>query len=289
MSRVRGSRRSERGASVGAFYRERAPDPELRPFVECFWTIRSHERLREVRLNRVVPDGCTDVIVDLGDPGTSGSESMRRTRCYFVGAMSRPLLVPLEGTVDLVGVRFRPGVGGAMLRMPMSELTDRSVPLDDVLPDTPAAETEESLAVEPLDGRPAALGTLTRRWLAAADPVPPELRAAVRRIQRTRGAVGVSELARWVGLSVRQLERLFARFAGTPPKTVCRIVRFRAAWRRLHLDPSMGLGPLAHRFGYADQAHMTREFREFAGVPPGRSRREGRDVASVQDGSPPGP
>lgn len=272
-----------------AIYREVSPGGELRGLVECIWTIRSHGPLRAVQLNRVVPDGCTDVIVDLGDGSTGGGAPRAAIpRTLFVGAMLRPRVIEMTGAVDLVGVRLRPGVGGTLLGMPASELTDRTVDLDEVLPASRAAGLGEELssAGDP-SARIAALEAHLRRWFRRAHPAPPAVGAAVGLIERSRGAIPVRELERRIGLSARQLERLFARYAGMTPKTACRVARFRTAWRRLHRPEPISLSRLALGCGYADQAHLTREFHAFAGLPPGRYRVHRAHVASVQD--PPAP
>lgn len=257
-------------AAPKAVYREIPPSPVLRGLVECYWTIRSDGPLRRAQPNRVVPDGCTDLIFDLGDPpaGTDGPHG--RPRRYFVGAMRRPLVVRMTGTVDLFGVRLRPGAAGALLTMPAAELTDRTVPIDDVLPGRPGDEMEETVACAPsVERRVAAFERLLRRRLARTDPPPAAVRAAVGMIDRSRGAVTVGEMHERIGLSTRQLQRLFAESVGVPPKTACRVARFRSAWERLHRDPDARLSAVAYGCGYADQAHFTREFKEFAGVTPG--------------------
>jgi AraC-like DNA-binding protein len=51
-------------------------------------------------------------------------------------------------------------------------------------------------------------------------------------------------------------------------------------------DEDDGLVALARAHGYADQAHMSREYRELAGLSPGRYRIEAADVGFVQDARP---
>lgn len=268
-----------------ARYREIPPSAELRTLVECFWVSRSNGRLAGEQASRVVPDGCTDIIVDLGDPATAGGAPRRRPRSYFVGAMRRALRVRMTGTVDLIGVRLRPGTGGALLGMPATEVTDRTVALDDVLPGRPAEPLEEALAgAERVERRVEAFEAMLRDRFAVMRPPPRAVGEAVAMIERSRGGVTVRELQDRIGLSARQLQRLFAQFVGVSPKTACRVVRFRSAWRRLNRAPAGTLATLAYGCGYADQAHFTREFKEFAGITPGERAARRVDVASVQDG-----
>jgi transcriptional regulator GlxA family with amidase domain len=85
-----------------------------------------------------------------------------------------------------------------------------------------------------------------------ADPAPPRITA----------------VARAVALSPRQLERVFHREVGLPPKLYARLLRFRRMLGVLNrADPRWA--DLAAHAGYSDQPHLVREFREFAGLSPG--------------------
>ena len=77
----------------------------------------------------------------------------------------------------------------------------------------------------------------------------------------------VATLSDEVGWSRRQLTQRFSREYGIGPKQVARLVRFSTA-RSLVVDGRAALADVAARCGYADQAHLTREWRELAGVPP---------------------
>src|SRR5437867_3470268 len=93
---------------------ELAPPERLRPWVDAFWTRPgSASPLRQ----RVLPDGCADIVVDLDGATISA-----------VGTMTGPLLLDEPRPPAYFGVRFRPGRARALLRMPLHELTDRRIP-----------------------------------------------------------------------------------------------------------------------------------------------------------------
>src|SRR4029079_12082646 len=89
----------------------------LAPWIECYWTRSGVAG----EIDRVLPDGCADVIFDLG-----------QSDAFAVGTMTRPLFVPASSRSELFGVRFRPGRASLGIHVPLSELTDRSVPLRDL-------------------------------------------------------------------------------------------------------------------------------------------------------------
>ena len=88
-------------------------------------------------------------------------------------------------------------------------------------------------------------------------------------LYRTLGQTRLGTLADEVGLSPRQLERLFVSEVGINAKTLARLIRFEEIHNRLMVDPDLSLAGLAYDLGFADQAHLTREFRALSFMTPG--------------------
>jgi len=140
------------------------------------------------------------------------------------------------------------------------------------------------------------LALLDRFLLERLDRGPrpsPEVGWAWQRLVATGGAVPIGQLAREVGWSHKHLLTRFRRQVGLRPKTAARLIRFDGVWRRLDRDRPLDWGRVAAEVGYADQAHLAREFRQFTGTPPTAFAAQarpadgdgGREVNSVQDGS----
>lgn len=125
-----------------------------------------------------------------------------------------------------------------------------------------------------------------RHLQAPGTAVRPEVAHAWQLLQRSRGRAPVSALAERVGLSRRQLSTLFRREVGRTPKTVAMLMRFEYATARIAGDARrhrrVDLAGIAAQAGYSDQAHLTREFVRFAGVPPGAWLAE--EFQNIQDG-----
>ena len=178
------------------------------------------------------------------------------------GPQSRHTLRPVAAPLLAVGARFRPGVAPQLLRIPASELVDRHVPLDDVMPAL-AARLDARLADA---GNPlAVLQQELARSLADLGEPDPVVRAAAALLGS--GSAGVAEVADGVYVSERQLQRRFRERVGYGPKTFQRIARFQRALGRLGSEGG-GLAGAAASAGYADQAHLTRETRRLAGLSP---------------------
>ena len=100
-------------------------------------------------------------------------------------------------------------------------------------------------------------------------------------IERSGGACRVDDVAREVALSPRQLRTLMRAEIGLSPKQLCRSFRFDTAVA--HLSRGTGsLADVAAAAGYADQSHLTREFRQMAGCSPTQWLVEER--RNIQDG-----
>jgi methylphosphotriester-DNA--protein-cysteine methyltransferase len=105
------------------------------------------------------------------------------------------------------------------------------------------------------------------------------------------GAVPIRRIANEVGWSHKHLIARFKRQVGLRSKTAARLVRFDGVWRGLDARRPLDWGQLARDAGYADQAHLIRDFRQFTGTTPTdfqaqtlASHRDGEDeVNSVQD------
>lgn len=241
-------------------YREHDPPPALAARVECLWTLRSDGA--PPALTRVLPDGCIDLIFDLGEA----------PRGYAVGAMTRAVPVHVEGRVDLVGVRFRPG--GAALGIPAGELTDGTAGVDELglgALCAPVLEAGSALAAVPVLAE-----VLAARFRDAPEPIAA---AAWARLRSTAGALPVRELAAQLGVGERRLQRIFYEHVGLTPKQAARVARLKAALS-LMAGAELPLGRVALRAGYYDQAHFNHEFARLAGVAPHVWRAE--RVASVQ-------
>jgi AraC-like DNA-binding protein len=254
-------------------YVERAPHDALAPYVECVWSLRGE--VASPVPNRVLPDGCADVIVDLA----------RDPRAYVVGTMRRAAVIPLLGRVDLVGVRFRPGAALPFLDTPLDALVDRHVALDALWGAGAAGSLVDEMASAGAGdgvGRGAGLERALLRRLAAARAEPGLVARAAALMRRARGRVSVAEVAAALGVGERRLGRAFDAAVGIPPKQLARVLRFRAAVRQIERGAAPRWTAIALDAGYADQAHFIREFRSFAGLTPSAFAAERRGVGFVQ-------
>jgi AraC-like DNA-binding protein len=112
--------------------------------------------------------------------------------------------------------------------------------------------------------------SLLHSVLPERDPLAEQAAALVSRITGDPGLRRVDQLSVSSGLTVRTLQRLFADYVGVSPKWVMRRARLHEAAERADSGEPVDWAALASDLGYADQAHLTRDFTVTIGVPPAR-------------------
>lgn len=268
----------------GSVYREHPPPPALAHRVECIWMSEARLPPGRVLPRRVLPDGCMDILFDLGEAPLEQHPAHGFTS-WVVGAMPRARVFGLRGRVSLVGVRFLPGGAADLLGFPAREATGTEVELAAVWGAT-ARELEERLAEA---GGPRERARLLGDILAArpgATTTPDDVTAAATAaIRESAGSLPVRMLATRADVTRRTLERRFADAVGLTPKQASRVARFRRAVRLLEKVPPLPLARVALAAGYHDQPHLTREFTGLAGISPGAWRGERRPSARGEAGS----
>ena len=181
--------------------------------------------------------------------------------CRLVGANTVAFLSDVEPDEVVVGARTVPGGAPALLGIGAEEHLDQRVPLRDVIGDD-GARLEQRL----YEGRDpvAGLGAwLQRRALAAPGP-DPVVNATIAEL--AAGQDRMARLAAGLGISERGLRRRVTVAVGYGPKRLARVLRLRRALALARSGEE--LAAVAFSAGYADQAHLSRDCRELAGVPP---------------------
>ena len=247
-------------------YRELPLPAPLDGWVECVWTVQAPAG-PVTGFDTIVPDGCPELILQLGDryESAEGGGAEVQPAAFLVGAMSGPLRVRPLGRTHTVGIRFRPGGLASFLRTPLHELTDRSVPLADLFG---AAGGELAERAAGARGPEELLGAASD-FLAARLAPRRGGRALAGALVRSRGRTSIDALAAGAGVSARHVERVFRDEVGLSPKRLARVVRLQEVLRRVASAPERWVD-VALDCGYADQAHLSRDFRELAGESPAR-------------------
>lgn len=237
-------------------YELRYPSERLAPYIENYWFVRGPVELTV----DVFVDARADLILNFGAPYTrkvAGSRAKRQQASNLDAQRLKPIRIVQKGDVLISGVRFRTGGLAPFARRSVHEWNNRVIPLSRAF----------DLALEPgpIDEQKAALDAFFEKRMRVTSAVREFMRVK-NEIERRGGLARIDAL----GLSRRQIDRLFRRYLGFAPKTFSRIVRFQAALSRLKSDPGCTLAQVAAECGYYDQSHFVRDHKAYAGRAPKR-------------------
>ena len=276
------------------------PSALLAPFVDYYWVPRWDLRGEPPYEQAVLPHPNVHLVFEASGAGIFGVDRRLFTRT-------------LSGLGLAFGVRFRAGCFRPFWQAPISQLTDRVIPAVRLF-GSQAEKTRQAImdaglsgaieggafkagafeagafeagafeggAFEAHDEDDARMmgyaETLLCSVLPEQDPVAEQVAMLVSRITDDPGLRRVDELSALSGLTARTLQRLFADYVGVSPKWVMRRARLHEAAERADSGEPVDWAALAADLGYADQAHLTRDFTVTIGIPPSRY------AAPVKDG-----
>jgi len=189
---------------------------------------------------------------------------------WIHGVVTRRFARTLTGSGRAVGAHLRvPGLAALTGVADLSPTTDQRLPVGDLLPDTavPEGVARATTAAQGCTALDDWLASLPRHDVAFGDLVE----QAVVLAQSEPGLTRVEDLARSLDVSPRTLQRHLGRMLGVSPKWVVRRARIHDALESAAAEQvAPDWADLAHRLGFADQAHFTNTFTAMVGVPPAR-------------------
>jgi AraC-like DNA-binding protein len=254
------------------------PAPALRPLIAGYSGFR--QAGVPPATHRGLPSPYLTVIFTLDDPLTIAAHADPRQppasyRSLVGGLHTSPALVTHQGRQSGIQLLLSPLGARALLGMPAAELAGIDVegcevfgPLADQIVERIGVAADWPARFAVLDR------VLTSRLCdpPAHPDTSDEVGHAWRRLVASGGHCAVSGLAAETGWSDRHLRSMFSAETGLTPKAAARVIRFDRARRLLQRRAAAGspllLADLAADCGYSDQAHLAREFRGLAGLPP---------------------
>ncbi|MGW4869155.1 DUF6597 domain-containing transcriptional factor [Streptomyces chartreusis] len=241
-------------------FRRHEPAEPLRRYVEWYWLIDWD--LPEPYASHVVPHPAVNLTFQWDeDEGPPYAE----VTGVALGMYTRKL----TGRGRVCGVKFRPGGFRPYAPdAPVSRWTGRALPAGEVFPGT-TADTARTIVTGADDhARVAALDAFLLALPRTPDAQADLAIGLVRRIRADRTVLRVGDFAQAQGLSVRALQRLFSTYVGVSPKWCILRYRIHEALELAGTRTDVDWATLAADLGYADQAHLVRDFTATVGVPP---------------------
>ena len=271
MSKAQGIRFASHRSVFGSWdLVERLPHPSLAPYVRRYagYLETSGHALRR----RQTPSGDIALIINFGAPFRIIDDGGRATALvqssFVAGLHDAYALVDSAGRAHCLQVDFSPIGAQRFFGIAMDRLACRTVAFEQVLGNSANHLVERLQSAPNWKARFAILDSEIAYRMSNAKAHSPRVDYAWRCLEATGGAVRIAALCAELACSRGHLARCFRDQIGLPPKTVARIFRYRRAVGLLSGGAFGSVAAVAADCGYADQSHMVKDFRQFAGYAP---------------------
>ncbi|MFV0389324.1 MAG: helix-turn-helix domain-containing protein [Pyrinomonadaceae bacterium] len=243
------------------FYSEEQPSKNVAHFVQSFWEFRASEHIKSPIMHRVFPDGCLSLIY-FRNPYAAIK------RLIICSINRKSIAVPITAGDQIWGMRIFSDVTFAYLNRKPPQFA--SSPFNR---ETAGTRYSEQLwtqlnASDNFCDAIEAFERYSRKYGVAANKVDKQLRSATNSLLKADEGLRISELARSIGISERQLERKFKKATGLTPKQFAMICRFRSTAIDLVQNAKTDWAVRAVKLGFADQSHLIKNFNELTGTSP---------------------
>jgi AraC-like DNA-binding protein len=242
-------------------YYELSPVKELQHVIYCYWELKTKEKLTESYLYNVVADGCIDIFFEVNKAQES----------YVMGFCRKHTTFNLGQEFHYIGIRFLPTMFSQMFKFNVSLIRNRYDKLFSISPLISEfiakhfdANTTLPKAKSLFDKYfSSQIKTTTFNW-------DERLYGAISIILNKKGYIEI-EKGLNIGISTRQLRRLFEFTIGDTVKSFCQVVRFQYILTASENIDVFKQEKIYLDAGYFDQAHFIKDFKRFYGVTPSKA------------------
>jgi AraC-like DNA-binding protein len=233
------------------------PSPDVGVFVQYYWGAVWNLHGCEPYVHESLPDPCMHMVFEAG-------------WSRVVGVTSGKFRVQLENDGRIFGICFKPGAFYPLVRTAMAAYTDRTFLVSDVFGEAGAALRDSILSTAEDSERVRIAEVFLRQHLPHPDENDRLIRTTVDLIIDNPDIVKVADLVERTRVNKRQLQRLFSQYVGVSPKAVIQRYRLNDAADHLLTHPTTDVTRVAVEYGYFDQSHFIRDFKETVGETPSR-------------------
>lgn len=245
------------------------PAQKLKPYIKQYWAIENVVKNGEDYTQRIVPSGLPELIIYIDHKPTSQKRSVEE-HCLLNGQHNDYYDILICKNLSLFSISFQPQGLSQFFKIPLSELTNQSVPLKYInraLSDELQKRLSEKISfrdrVHIAENYFYQLLANNQNYFEFR-----RLSDTIEIIRNARGIVEIDLLAQNACWSRKQFERKFLEYIGMSPKKYLKIVRFQSAVFTKSKNTALSMTELAYACGYYDQSHFINEFKILTGMTP---------------------
>lgn len=231
------------------------PTQDLSFFIEHYWVVSWDLRGQEPYVQETLPYPCVHLVFERDQTRVFGVETGKFARL-------------LEGKGRVFGIKFKPGAFYPFVKVPVTRFTNTSVSFRDVF-GTDCKALEVAILAQEDEGEMVALAeTFLHEILPEQDKHVSDINEIVNYIIAHREITSVEDVVSQFKLNKRTLQRIFRQYVGVSPKWVIQRYRLHEVAERLAGGESVDWPRMVVELGYADQAHLIKDFKAVVGKTP---------------------
>ncbi|MGG3572513.1 AraC family transcriptional regulator [Bacillus gobiensis] len=231
------------------------PSEDLHFFIQRYWTVNWDLRGQAPYRQKILSHPCVNMVFEKGD-----------SRIYGISKETSSHLLKDEGQV--FGIKFKPGGFYPFINFPVSHLTNRSLPIEEVFGTTVKKVEDELFSLEGEDMRIQLVENFFREHLPERNKNAELTTQIAEHIAANREITKVEQLAHMFKINKRKLQRIFNQFVGVSPKWVIKRARLHEAAELAEKGKRPDWSQLALELGYYDQSHFIKDFKRVIGKSP---------------------
>jgi AraC-like DNA-binding protein len=242
-------------------YRESAPSGEISHLVLSFWEFAVTGEDGEPIIHEVFSDGCISLVYHR-------NKNSNQNTLFIHGLGLTGLKAPVFAGDTYWGMRFLPSACANILRCKPSEVRMEILNNSENFIHLSHGALEKLTVCESFENAVEIYTKQLKPLEIKLSETDKKVAEVLKIIEENPGEIKISEIARQIGLSTRQLERRFKNSAGLTPKQFARARRLRATAVNLLDENKQNWANRAAEMGFSDQAHLTHEFSSLTGRSP---------------------
>lgn len=254
-------------------YQEFSPSEALKPYVDCYWAMSFGGMSTDVSPDQhCLPLGLMEMVFHLNDDPYQVSIEGKKDllpASFIAGMYEVPVSWNAVGGSRSFGIRIKPECMLELFGVPVSVVFQEYTELQNFFGNGAKELTEQMRNAPDTGSRIRLAESFILKYMRDRQRERNYVMEATRLIRQSVGNISLEDLSDQLYISPRQLQRSFKNHIGTSPKTFMRIIRFASAYDYVQKqEESLNWANLSYHFGYSDQAHFIRDFKQFTGRAP---------------------
>jgi AraC-like DNA-binding protein len=236
-------------------------DEKLHPFIQCYWQVKS--LLKESTDYLIAPDGAMGLLINLGDKIQIHTENdkyiLKHGDILLLGIHEHSVSMVLENNCHLLGIRFNPSGAFTFFKDRYENLYENNIFIKD------------NILLDKLQQNIIDIENIFDAYLLnkfTVDLKHENFIDVLQNIEKSKGNIEIDELALFLNISRRSLDRLFKKYVSTSANIYLRIIKIKYTREDLRNINSESLTQVGYKNGYFDQSHFIKEFKTFMKTSP---------------------